>query len=476
MKRFIISFASAVIGTILASVPLSAQTTACELEELSQARSLIQNKSPLAEAEVNQVLKGKNKKNPVLLAGLGGIYLKAGNVEEAKKYADLAKKADNQSAPVYILEGDIARSQKEIGAACQAYEQAIYFDPQCKEGYLRYADAYKNANPQLAIEKLLQLKTIDPSYAPADQVLADIYYNSNQFGKASEVYARFINSPEADEEDFVQYAFALFLNHDFEKSLQIAQKGLEHSPRHATFNRLSMYNHTDMKQYEKGLEAADRFFNASDNPDFSYLDHMYYGHLLNASQQYDEAIAQYQKAMQKDSKKANLWLEISDAYESKGDYEQAVDSYRKYLNSQPTEKQTINAQLKLGKLFYAQGTSDQAESPKTEALQQAVAVFAEISQKEPGNYIGSFWLARAHSALDPETTQGLAKPYYESVITLVNNQENANNKPVLIECYSYLGYYYLVANKYPESKEYWNKILGIDPGNTTAQKALEGIN
>ena len=41
--------------------------------------------------------------------------------------------------------------------------------------------------------------------------------------------------------------------------------------------------------------------------------------------------------------------------------------------------------------------------------------------------------------------------------------------------YSYLGYYYLLKSDYPTSKEFWNKILAIDPTNATAKKALEGI-
>ena len=48
-------------------------------------------------------------------------------------------------------------------------------------------------------------------------------------------------------------------------------------------------------------------------------------------------------------------------------------------------------------------------------------------------------------------------------------------KSVLVECNSYLGYYYFVKEDYNQSKLYWNKILEIDPGNETATKALGGI-
>lgn len=58
--------------------------------------------------------------------------------------------------------------------------------------------------------------------------------------------------------------------------------GLQKNPRDAAFNRLAMYNYTDLKRYDEAMKAADAFFKESDKADFSYLDYMYFGHLLNA--------------------------------------------------------------------------------------------------------------------------------------------------------------------------------------------------
>ena len=114
-----------------------------------------------------------------------------------------------------------------------------------------------------------QLKAVDPNCLEADRELAEVYYSSNRFGKAAEMYAKFIDTPLATEDDMLKYAFALFLNHDFEKSLQVAQKGLQKNARHAAFNRLVMYNNTDLKRYEDAEKAAHAFFNASDRADYS---------------------------------------------------------------------------------------------------------------------------------------------------------------------------------------------------------------
>ena len=97
-----------------------------------------------------------------------------------------------------------------------------------------------------------------------------------------------------------------------------------------------------------------------------------------------------------------------------------------------------------------------------------------MATKVPDNYLGNFWRARANSLLDPETTEGLAKPYYEAALAILESKPDAS-KSLIVECESYLGYYYFVKNDFPTSKVYWNKILAIDPANETAKKALEGI-
>lgn len=49
--------------------------------------------------------------------------------------------------------------------------------------HLKLADIYKGANPQQAIEKLEQLKSVVPSSVLADKKLAEVYYMNNRLIK-----------------------------------------------------------------------------------------------------------------------------------------------------------------------------------------------------------------------------------------------------------------------------------------------------
>ncbi len=288
----------------------------------------------------------------------------------------------------------------------------------------------------------------------------------------------------------MKYAFALFLNHDFAKSIEVTDMGLKKNPRHAALNRLAMYNYTDLKRFEEAMKAADLFFNACDRADYSYLDYMYYGHLLENLEKYDEAVAQYEKALTLDPSKTDLYQNISTACEQKNDYKKAISAYQRYYASLGKEEQTPDLQFQLGRLYYGAGTQPDSlvitPDERKQALAAADSVFQTIAAAAPDNYLGNFWRARANSALDPETTQGLAKPFYEEVTALLESKNDSRYHAALIECYSYLGYYYLLAIEDPaqkaqavanrdKSKEYWSKILALDPDNATAQKALNGI-
>ena len=199
---------------------------------------------------------------------------------------------------------------------------------------------------------------------------------------------------------------------------------------------------------------------------------------------------QYEKAVKMDPTKTDLYKNISSAYEQKNDYKKAISAYQKYYTSLDKEHQTPDLQFQFGRLYYGAGTQTDSltinAEERKQALMAADSVFHSIAEAAPDSYLGIFWRARANSALDPETTLGLAKPFYEEVATLLESKSDPHYNSALIECYSYLGYYYLLAIENPalkaeamankeKSKEYWSKILAIDSTNATAKRALDGI-
>lgn len=451
------------------------------LNNIGLAKLQIKSNAVQAKEAIENVLKGKNKKNVDLILEAGRAYLENGELLGANDYLERAQKITRKYAPVFVLAGDIFESKKDAGQACSMYEQAILFDANCREAYVKYARAYRDVNTALAVEMLGRLKTQEPNFSLANKELADLYYAKNDFDNAAKYYGEYIASGNYDTDDLKQYAMTLFLNKDYNKSLEIAQMGLKLNAQDPAFNRLAMYNNVELKKFDDATVAADNFFNKSKDAQFSYFDYTYNGSILAEKKKYPEAIASFEKAIEADTTKTELLSTISGLYEQAGDPVNAIKSYEKYVGN--VSKLSADLLVELGKKYYSYANTDKIlPNIKTSSLLKADSLFAKVAEMEPDNYRGNCWRARANSNLDPEATKGLAKPFYEKTVEICLAKNDPRYNPVLIECYSYLGFYHLVAgeksksaSEYETSKGYWNKILKIEPGNSTALKALEGL-
>jgi tetratricopeptide (TPR) repeat protein len=431
-----------------------------------------------AEAEIQNALRMKNgNKNVEVLIAASRAYLLNDKIDEALVYYEKAKKIKSKYAPVSVLLGDIYVAKKDVGAACSNYEQAILFDNSCKEAYVKYARAYRKVNPTLAIDMLGKLKAKVPTFLLADREMADIYYAQNDFAKAAELYGNYLQSGNSTVQDLTRYALTLFFNKDYPKSIEIAQNGLKKDPTNPAFNRIAMYNNTELKKYDEAMTYADRLFNKSVNAKFTYLDYRYYGQVLRDTKQFDKAIEQYQTALQYDSSRVELYKDMADMYSDSKNYVAAVSKFNDYLSKIDSTKKTTSLWMEYGKMNYSLGaitdTSKVKKERSIEALIVADSTFARIARSET-NYRGNFWRARTNALKDPESTLGLAKPYYEMTAKYVEGKNDpARYASVLVECYRYMAFYYLKNKDYSNSIVFSNKALAIDAKDTNTLMILD---
>ena len=107
---------------------------------IESASTMIKSDPNGATLAFNQLLKGKNKKNTAILVEIGRAYLNADDLTNAELYVKKAKGVDNKKASVYLLSGDIYLKKADASNASSEYSQAIYFDENCTEAYLKYLE------------------------------------------------------------------------------------------------------------------------------------------------------------------------------------------------------------------------------------------------------------------------------------------------------------------------------------------------
>lgn len=459
------------IGAMLIglSMPVTAQDNKAQIDEITNI--IKSNPADLAK-QMKDIYK-KNKKNPEVLCGIGRAYYDLKDTLNAKVYAEYALKAKEYS-PAYILLGDLAARANNGGEAAKYYEMAIYTDPKNPDAYYKYANVYRKVSPQGAVDKLEELRSQRPDIA-VDALKGRIYYSSNEFEKAIESFRKAdINAME--EADLTSFAMSLWFSQKYDESLKIAQAGLKKNPRDAAFNRLAMFSCTDLKDYDNALIYADALFNKSDSAKFSYFDYTYYGNALSGAKKHTEAIDMYKKALEQNfedkTKRAGVIKQLSEGYKQNDDYENAIKTYQEFLAS--VDNPQANDIVGLAQLYTQYANTLEGDARK-DMFKKAESTYAGLKEKFPdAEEYSIFWVARINSYMDPETTEGLAKPYYEQLAAIIEPraEKSSSDKARLIECYRYLGYFNLVKDDRDAADVYWNKILELDPENEIAKQAL----
>ncbi|WP_347159570.1 tetratricopeptide repeat protein [Pontibacter chitinilyticus] len=434
-----------------------------------------------AEQQFDKALSGKGKKDPHVLAMVGEAYVEAPNATDAqiKKGIDYLKQSldrESNNPVANVILGDAYLKLKNGGEAMSAYDRAIQQDGKYAKAYLRKGQLFTSSRNFPEAEKAFQQATsIDPNYAPVYRDLGELYYFAGQYDKALSTFKKYVDMAEDTPETRAKYASFLFLTKNYEQTLQEAEKVLQQDPKNITMNRLRAYSYLELKQPEKALQAMEQYLQMVGPQKMIAQDYEYYGRILAKNNQTDKAIENLEKALQMDSTKVDLYQELANVYTKANNYDKAIEVYnRKRETVEPSNADFYymgNIYMAAGEDMNKAGNAQKAN----EYFKQADSTYANVTQSNPTYAYGFLWRARANASQDPETEQGLAKPYYEEFIKQASTEPDKYKRD-LIEANSYLGYYYYLKGDRPNATKYWTEVKTLDPANEQAATALAEIN
>lgn len=444
---------------------------------IEQGSKVIQSKGADYANQVKELYKA-NKKNPEVLVGLGKAFLNAQDTANASKFADYALQKNGKYAPAFLLKGDIAVAQDDAGAAAENYQQAKYFDPKNPDAYYKYAMILRGRSPEEAVSNLEELRVQRPDY-PVDQLAGRIYYIAQKYENAESYYNKVTDLSKMSEEDITYYAMTEWLLGKRERSIEICKAGLARDARRSGWNRIAFYNYTDLKDTDNALLYADRLFNQSDSAHFIAEDYVYYGTALQQAKKWDEVIKAFNTAIEMNSdnpkQQAIIDKNLSDVYLQKGDFDNAVAYFEKSVAGKETPSMDDYDNLAS---LYTDIASKKTEAGDANgaaaALKQADEVYGKMLAAYPkyANWC-NYKRAQINANLDPDSKLGLAKPYYEALVSSLESKEDrtANDNAMLGQSYFYLMVYaYNVKQDKATAKDFANKLLAIDPSNEVAKQ------
>jgi len=328
----------------------------------------------------------------------------------------------------------------------------------------------------------------DSTFVPAYREMGEIYLLYDKYRLAREAYDKYISLITPDTRDLIRYASILVLDRDFEKASKIISQLKSQNIQDPKLLRIEAYTDYENGQYETGLANIRNFFAKATPEDPISSDYEYYAQLLRKTNQDSLAVPQYLKAIELDTTRRVLYEQIAKIYKDMKNYPEAAKYYELNLvnKEQPTQVDYFN----IGWYYYAAATNkSETDSVKRMGyVNEASRLFSKVSELSPNNHLGWFWQARTQTLKDPETQLGLAKPFYEKALAIVDTLPDKYKKEIT-EATKYLGFYYYLKfddasikaqrEQIPIYRDssllYWEKIQKMDPADKQAIEAIKAL-
>lgn len=420
------------------------------------------------------------KKNNEVIVDIARAYYNANPTTYAKevdKYlAKAHKESKNKEASIYILEGDMQYDNKELGNAAALYEQAITFDVDNPEGYVKYANAYMGVNPIYGVQKLEELIAKQPNSALAQRELAEKYFETNQWVKAADQYGKYIQNPNHFPEDRERYAVLLYAvgiglddaasAQQFSTSLKVADDLLASDPNNFVMNRIKFLDLQKLGKNEEAVAAAQKFFSLKETDKYKFQpnDYLTYGAVYEGLGQDSLALIQYEAAVAVDPSRADNLKQLSAAYNKASKFAEAAHTFDKYIEAAGEDASLTDYLQSSGRWLNAAG---HAESPEkaAEAGQKGVVAIQKVidgtSEPQPEYYdrLGILHYKAAGDAFSDDVFNA-----YTKVLELLDQNpankdpQNPQNKLALYsKAYLFLGSYYGDKGEDDKRKEMYDK-------------------
>ena len=430
-----------------------------------------------------------DKKNASTFGHIGDAYLysKKPNAAKAIEYLSNARDLNPKVARYWAHLGDAYQLAGDHGEAMTAYENAVEKDPKNAEAYISMARIWARAQQtELAIPKLEEAIRLSPNDARPIKDLYELYIRERQYAKVVPLLEKYVSLIGDDIEAKVRLVkFLTFQAKDYDRAIAEGERLVVDNPDQYTLYRWLAWAYSGKAKQMEEERAANK----------TITDSMIVALYRKA---YENSVRLFD-ALEKDPKK-QAYTEDYDIWALSalkiGMVDEAAHIYRKYLEFEPTKAADIYATL--AKTYYDSANYEQAityykRKNELKALSNTEEYYLGQSYFQSKNYVeadSSFarvlritpdyahaWYLRARVAykLDPDNTQYLAKPYFEKYVELAS-LDPAKYKKNLIEAYNYLAHYAVHHDNNQLAKEYYDKILAIDPGNQEALDNLKVLN
>ena len=443
------------------------------------------------QANFDKAISLTKKKDYLTDLYIGRAYVNAPKpmIAEGLVYLNKAKLLNEKDAQLFLVLGDAYRAEMKNSEAFSAYRTAFDLDKTFLRSKVELGKINKMSKAfEEAIAEFNSVIALDANYGPAFRELAETYYQwawfsqkeyDNRIKEALQFYEKYMDLTDRSLDSRLRHADFLYLAKDFKALEAEANEMAKLDNVNPRVLRYLAYSAFENGNFTSSAQALKDFIAKVEPTRLISQDYLYLGRAqMKDTTQIQEGMANIEKAVGLDSTNAAVMSEIGQALYKSRNY---IDAARAYEIAVKNPERSLLDYYYLGMSYYftygAQNTDNM--SPAKDLLVKADTAFSFLVKKSPTTQAGWQYRGRINRLLDENDSLGLAVPYYETYVKLVTLDKPelaAKSTAGLIEAYNYLGSVALRKDEDKEkAKEYFVKILALDPANATAKEVLAAI-
>ena len=448
------------------------------------------------------------------LAKIAESYIKDGKVDTSLALPLIreAIKIDNKNKDVYLIAGDIYILVNDGSKAISFYNQAQFADPQSPTANMKIGNIYvKGRALQAAIPYYEEAIKLNVNYAPAYRELGQLYLLAQRFDQSKENFKKYLDLTAGNIPAKIRYVNALFYAKDYDGVITNVEEIFKVDKSRTYMNRIAGYScyEKNPPDYDKALAYMETLFKtvAPDRilwKDYHYMARILVKRNLNYPKMADELSSAEQLLEKEKNKLASAGTSVdkakykasievmtgnvtalkADLAKSNAEIDRAFVEYAKVLNLKPGDKALLSEIASNYNTFrrydgVAKTLSKMLDPAKdntedmmrigrayynSEKYKTADSVFTAITVKSPTYIPAYLWIANTYSKMDADFKLGLAKPKFEKLIEVAKS-DSIKNAPAMMDAFGYLSYYHMMNNNFSRSKDFYNRMVNLDPNN-----------
>ncbi len=412
----------------------------------------------------------KKGDDPVISTAIGRAITdtKTGDFAYAIRLLEDASSKDPKNTETLIQLGNAyrkARPGEGGGMAFQTYKKAIEVNSGFVGPYLRLAKLFESQkNWELYLQYLNDGIAKDQKFTAAYYELFYYYFFRAQFAEAENYLTKYIDSklPETDIQDQFLYAQLCWAKKDFDCAVskaEIVYVAMGDVTKPKVF-RLLADAYFQKKDYANAKKYSDLFFQKKNPDDYISGDHKIRADILSQTGgTTDEIFINYLQGSVLDtllSSKIDFLKQGAEFLKVRGDSLSRVREGDLRLEIVKLKGDKVGQRdfFDAGFAYYQGKNYEKADS-----------IFDVFTDKYPDEVYGPMMQYNIHRALDSTMEKGMAVPWAEKYLNLLE-RDTAKNKKTIIGVASYLASYHAnIVKDREKALEYLRKMLVLDPTN-----------